>query len=50
MQLQVLATLGSLSGVVYPSRVQAAINLAKLANLDLVRSAAPGNKHAGEES
>ena len=39
MQVQVLATLGSLSGISYPSRVQAAISVAKLANLDLVRSA-----------
>ena len=39
MQVQVLATLGSLSGISYPSRVQAVISVAKLANLDLVRSA-----------
>ena len=39
MQVQVLATLGSLSGISYPSRIQAAISVAKLANLDLVRSA-----------
>ena len=38
-QVQVLATLGSLSGISYPSRVQAVIGVAKLANLDLVRSA-----------
>jgi hypothetical protein len=39
LQLQVLATLGSLSGISYPSHVQEAISVAKLANLDLVRSA-----------
>ena len=39
LQLQVLATLSSLSGISYPSHVQEAISVAKLANLDLVRSA-----------
>jgi hypothetical protein len=36
-QLQVLAMLGSMPGISYPSHVQSAINIAKLANLDLVR-------------
>jgi hypothetical protein len=40
-QLQVLAMLGSMPGISYPSRVQSAINIAKLANLDLVRRVAP---------
>ena len=40
-QLQVLATLGSMPGISYPWRLQSGINIAKLANLDLVRSAAP---------
>jgi hypothetical protein len=30
--------LGSLSGISYPSRLQDALSIAKLANLDLVRS------------
>ena len=40
-----MAVLGSLSGIFYPSRVQFAISVAKLANLDLVRNAAPCNKY-----
>jgi hypothetical protein len=40
MQLQVLAMLGSLSGIAYPTRVASLISVARLANLDLVRFAA----------
>jgi hypothetical protein len=40
-QLQVLAMLGSLSAISFPSRVQSAISIANLANLDLVSSTAP---------
>lgn len=40
MQLQVLAMLGSLSGIAYPTRVETLISVARLANLDLVRIAA----------
>ncbi len=50
MQVQVLAALGSLSGISYPDRVQVLISVAKLANLDLVRSAAPCNKRNDVES
>jgi hypothetical protein len=50
LQVQVLAALGSLSGISYPDRVQELISVAKLANLDLVRSAAPCNKHEDVES
>ena len=50
MQVQVLAVLGSLSGIFYPSRVQVAISVAKLANLDLVRSTAPCSKYYDVES
>ena len=50
LQLQVLAALGSLSGISYPSRVQVMISVAKLANLDLVRSAATCNKLYDVES
>ena len=40
LQLQVLAILGSLPGISYPPHVEGAISVAKLANLDLVRTAA----------
>ncbi len=39
MQLQVLAMLGSLSGIAYPTRVETLISVARLANFDLVRIA-----------
>jgi hypothetical protein len=42
-QLQVLATLGSMSGIAYPARIQTTIGVAKLSNLDLVRSCATNN-------
>ena len=45
-----MAVLGSLSGISYPSRVQVLISVAKLANLDLVRSAATCNKLYDVES
>ena len=44
MQLQILAVFASLSGISFPSRVQLMISIAQLANLDLVRSAAPCTK------
>ena len=50
MQVQVLAVLGNLAGISYPDRVHVLISVAKLANLDLVRSAAPCNKHYDVES
>jgi hypothetical protein len=50
VQVQVLAVLGSLSGISYPSRIQVLISVAKLANLDLVRSAATCNKLYDVES
>jgi hypothetical protein len=40
-QLQVLAMLGSLSAISFPSRIESAISIANLANLDLVSSTAP---------
>ena len=45
-----MAALGSLSGISYPDGVQVLISVAKLANLDLVRSAAPCNKHNDVEA
>ncbi len=43
--MQILALLGSLSGISWPSKIQDALSISKLANLDLVLSTAPFSGH-----